>query len=90
MSSTRHKEERVSIRLDARQKYLIDQAALALGTTRSGFVLSNAIEAAGKVVNQQQGIRLSQRDWERFKEIVASDADPSPAVLRAAERYRER
>ena len=90
MKSTRHKEERVSIRLDARQKFLIDQAALMLGTTRSGFVLSNAIEAAGKVVNQQPGIQLSQRDWEEFNKIIASDAEPTPTALKAAERYRKR
>ena len=89
METARHKEERISIRLDANQKSIIDQAALIAGVNRSSFMLMNAIEAATKIVEQQQQIKLSQRDWNKFVELVASDTEPTPAAVKAAKRYKK-
>lgn len=88
MEAAKHKEERISIRLSADQKLLIDRAAQALGLSISSFILSNAVEAANQVAGQQY-IELSERDWDRFMEIISLDAEPAPAAVRTAERYKK-
>jgi len=88
MEAVRRKDDRVSIRLEARQKSVIDRAARLTGVSRSGFMLANAVDAAARVVEQQSRIELSERDWARFIELVSSDAEPTPAARQAAERYR--
>lgn len=88
MEAIRHKEERISIRLDAYQKSVIDAAAEALGISISSFVLSNVLEAASKVVERQHQIRLSESAWKQFVSLVAADTEPTPAALSAAERYK--
>lgn len=88
MEAARHKEERISIRLDALQKSVIDAAAEALGISISSFVLSNVLEAANRVVERQHQIQLSDRAWNEFVSLVAADAEPTPAAAKAAKRYR--
>ncbi len=88
MEALRHKEERISIRLDAYQKSVIDAAAEALGISLSSFVLSHVLEAASKVVERQHQIQLSENAWKQFVRLIAVDIEPTPAALKAAERYR--
>lgn len=88
MKVARHKEGRISIRLDVSQKSVIGEAASILGTSLSSFVLSNAVEAATRVIEQQSSIRLSERDWNKFLEIVSSDVEPTEAAKGAAESFR--
>ena len=88
MEAVKHKEERISIRLNAHQKSVIDAAAETLGISISSFVLSNVLEAANKIVEQQHQIRLSERDWNEFTSLISGDTEPTPAAIKAAERYR--
>ena len=88
MEAIRYKEDRISIRLNAQQKSVIDAAAEALGTTISSFVLSNALEAASRVVEQQHQIKLSERAWNQFLSLVAADFEPTETALKAAKRYK--
>ena len=88
MEAVRYKEERISIRLDAHQKSVIDAAAETLGVSRSSFILINVLEAANRIVEQQHHIQLSERAWNEFTSLIAANTEPTPAVLKAAERYR--
>jgi len=88
METVRHKEERISIRLSAHQKSVIDAAAESLGISISSFILSNVLEAANKIIERQHQIQLSERDWNRFTSLVSGDIEPTSAAMNAAERYR--
>lgn len=88
MEAVKYKEERISIRLNAHQKSVIDAAAETLGISVSSFVLSNILEAASRIVEQRAQIRLSERDWNEFTDIITGDIEPTPAATIAAERYR--
>lgn len=90
MDVAKHKDDRVSIRLDAEQKAIIDRAAGIIGTSRSSFVLSNAVEAAAKVIEQRNQIVLSERGWDAFCSLVTEDSEPSQAAVAAARTYRGR
>ena len=87
MEALRHKEERISIRLDAYQKSVIDAAAEALGISLSSFVLSHVLEAASKVVERQRQIQLSETPGNSWSRLIAVDIDRHLG-LKAAERYR--
>ena len=88
METVKNKSDRLSVRLNTDQKLLIDQAAQALGVSTSGFVLSYALEAANTIIAQRNRIELSERDWNRFLEIISEDAEPTPAAIEAAKRYK--
>jgi uncharacterized protein (DUF1778 family) len=88
MDAVKGKNDRLSVRLNADQKMLLDQAAQAVGVSTSGFVLSYALEAANTIIGQQHRIELSERDWSRFLEIIQSDEEPTPAAVEAAKRYK--
>jgi uncharacterized protein (DUF1778 family) len=88
MEVVRHKEERISIRLDARQKSVIDAAAETLGISLSSFVLSNVLEAANRIVEHQHQIQLSEHAWKQFVSLISADTHPTPAATEAAARYK--
>jgi uncharacterized protein (DUF1778 family) len=67
---------RINLRTSPEAKALIERAAALIGTTVSGFMLQNAYEAAQRVVNDNEMIMLSQRDFEAF--IVACENPPEP------------
>jgi uncharacterized protein (DUF1778 family) len=52
------------------------------------FVVNSAVEAANKTVEEQEIIRLSQRDRTALIEALLNPPEPSPRLRRAAERYR--
>jgi uncharacterized protein (DUF1778 family) len=75
------KEERLNIRLSARQKTVLAQAAQVRHTTVSDFVLETAVQAAEQLIAEQSHFRLPEADWKAFCEIL--DAPPKPiAALR--------
>lgn len=88
MEVVKLKEERISIRLNADQKSLIDEAAEALGVSVSSFVLSNVLDAANRIVDQKHKIELSERAWMEFTNLISGDLEPTYAAISAAERYR--
>lgn len=88
MEVVKLKEERISIRLNADQKSLIDEAAEALGVSVSSFVLSNVLDAANRIVDQKHKIELGERAWMEFINLISGDLEPTPAATNAAERYR--
>jgi uncharacterized protein (DUF1778 family) len=81
------KEARLNIRCDERTRALLDRAAGYTHVTLSEFVLSRAVRAAEAVVQANESMRLSQEDFRAFLDALDAPAEPSPALLRAAERH---
>jgi uncharacterized protein (DUF1778 family) len=66
-----------SFRIDERTVGLIDQAAEAIGQTRTEFVLASARERATDVLLDQTLFRLSAADWEAFSAALDEPAAPN-------------
>jgi len=81
-------DARLNFRLNARQKKLIDQAALVSGQSTSDFATSTLLEKARRVV--EHTTVLSNRDRDLFLAMLESDSGPNAALLAAAKRYKER
>jgi uncharacterized protein (DUF1778 family) len=66
-----------SFRIDEKTVGLIDQAAEAIGQTRTEFVLASARERATHVLLDQTLFRLSAADWEAFSAALDEPAAPN-------------
>lgn len=78
---------RLDVRLDSRNKRMIEEAAGLLGQSLSAFTVSTLVREAESVVEQFGLIRLSDRDRDAF--LAALDKPPKPNVRlrRAARRH---
>ena len=82
------KRERLHVRLDLTVRHKIEQAAHYLNKTPSEFVLSQAVAAADKVIAaQQHALVLSDADWARFCDALATPPKPARKLVNAARRY---
>jgi len=80
------KTERLDMRLSTEHKELLEQAAAITGQPVTAFAISNLLTRAREIIEQHSRTVLSRADWERFQTILASDDEPSPALMKAAER----
>jgi uncharacterized protein (DUF1778 family) len=83
------KDNRLNIRCDERTRRLLDRAAGYSRVSLSEFVLSKAVEAAERVVQEQESITLRTDDFQAFLAALDAPGEPSPALRRAFERHAE-
>ena len=81
---------RLDFRLNVEAKEIIEQAAFVSGKTVSEFAVSTLLESAQEILDQQQTIRMSNRDFDAFLEAIEADLEPGEALKQAAERYKQR
>ncbi len=77
------------LRLDAKTKRKLEQAAAYEETSVTDFVLANAAAAAVRVINSREKITLSVKEWDVFYDALVNPPEPNEK-LEAARRYRER
>ena len=78
--------ERLDFRLSEEHKELLERAAAITGQPLTSFAVSHLLQKARDVIEQHDRTVLNRADWERFLEILDSDEEPSPALIKAAER----
>lgn len=83
------KTERIEARLNSEQKDLFIQAAALEGKSLSDFMVSNAYEAAKRIVQENEILALTIRDRELLVKSLLEDESPNPRLQRAVERYRK-
>ena len=67
----------INIRATRHQRDLIDQAAQALGTTRSDFMIESAYREATQVLLDRTFFHLDDLEFERFLALL--DTPPLPS-----------
>ena len=83
--ATRATTSRLGFRIPLNTMRRIEQAAAILGQTVSNFAKESLVERAQTVIDEYAVLRLSDRDRDRFLQML--DADPAPnAALVAATR----
>jgi uncharacterized protein (DUF1778 family) len=82
IASTARLEARVSPDVHA----LIKRAAELQGRTITDFVVSTAQEAAQRVIEQTEILRLSLADQHAFAEALLAPPEPNEALKRAFQR----
>lgn len=79
MNAKDMKNARVDIKTTRAAKVILEQAANAMGTTLSAFLIDSAMTRARKIITQSQMITLTHREAERF---VAALENPPKANTR--------
>jgi uncharacterized protein (DUF1778 family) len=80
---------RLEARLPPEVMTRLKRAAEIQGRTLTDFVVAAADEAACRTIEQTDIIRLSVGDQRQIAEAILNPPEPTPALIRAAKRYRE-
>lgn len=80
------KTERLDFRLSTEHKELLERAAAITGQPVTSFAVSHLLQRAREVIEQHDRTVLNREDWDLFLEVLDSDDEPSPALLKVAER----
>jgi uncharacterized protein (DUF1778 family) len=93
-SSTAPLERTRSARLEARigseQKAILQQAAELSGRTLSEFVVASAQEAAARIIQEHEAMRLSRAEQIAFVSALLDPPQPSARLRQAASDFRKR
>jgi uncharacterized protein (DUF1778 family) len=79
---------RLEARMTTDQKALLQHAAALSGRSLSEFVLASAQEAAAKVIQEHETIRLSRSEQVAFVTALLEPRKPNARLRRAAQKYR--
>lgn len=74
------RRETINLRASCRQKALIDQAARALGRSRSDFVLDTVCREAEAVLLDRKYFLLSEEDFEMFNSLLDKPPRDNPEL----------
>jgi uncharacterized protein (DUF1778 family) len=85
---TKTRGARLEARISSEQKVLFQQAAMLSTRTLSEFVVASAQEAAVRIIEQHETIRLSREEQIRFVSTLLNPPEPSERLRRAGEQYR--
>jgi uncharacterized protein (DUF1778 family) len=89
-SLTPHPESaRLNCRISATIKQRAEEAAQLLGQSITAFTEAALAEKSREVLEQNEKITLSQRDFDKFVAAINEPPVPTPALARAMRRYEE-
>lgn len=89
VSKTRPVRDRLNCRIDGRIKARAEEAAQVLGQDLTAFTETALDEKAQEVLAREERIVLSERDFERFVEIINNPKPPTPALIAARRAYQQ-
>jgi uncharacterized protein (DUF1778 family) len=81
---------RLEARVTAEQKAQLQRAADLAGRSLSDFLLSSAQEAAHRLLQEHEAIRMSREGQIAFVSALLAPKKPNVRLQRAAASYRER
>jgi uncharacterized protein (DUF1778 family) len=81
---------RLEARISPAQKSVLQRAAALSGRTLSEFVVASAQEAASKVIEDHESIRLSRAEQTAFVKSLLAPPAPGSALRKAAAAYKKR
>ena len=80
---------RLEARMTTDQKALLQHAAALSGRTLSEFVVASAQEAAARVIQEHETIRLSRTEQVAFVTALLKPRAPNASLRKAAQKYRQ-
>jgi uncharacterized protein (DUF1778 family) len=86
-ATTKARDERLEARVSRNQKELFKRAAELQGRTLTDFVVASVQDAAMRVIEQTQTIRLNTDDSRAFAEALLNPREPNARLKAAAQRY---
>ncbi|BBO80285.1 DUF1778 domain-containing protein [Desulfosarcina ovata] len=84
------KKERINLRLKSNAKHLIERAAGLEGVTISHFILSSALERAGKTVRSHEKMILNAKNSKAFLDALDAPIHFNSRLSIALEEHDKR
>ena len=81
---------RLEARVSSDQKDFFQRAATLTGRTLSELVIDSTQEAAAKIVQEHEVIRLSREEQVAFVNALLTDAEPGGRIKQAVLDYRQK
>jgi uncharacterized protein (DUF1778 family) len=81
---------RLEARVSRDQKDLFQRAATLTGRTLSELVIDSTQEAAAKIVQEHEVIRLSREDQIAFISALLEPSEPGARLRKAVQSYRQK
>jgi uncharacterized protein (DUF1778 family) len=83
------KQDRIGARVPHEVYETLCRAAELTGATVNQFLVQSALKEAQAVIEREQLIRLSSRDWNWLLELMENPAKPNATLQAAIGRYQE-
>jgi len=80
---------RLEARISIEQKTMLQQAAALSGRTLSEFVVASAQEAASRIIQEHESVRLSRAEQIAFVSALLNPPAPNARLRKAAAAYRK-
>ena len=80
---------RLEARISGEQKAMLQQAAALSGRTLSEFVVASAQEAATRVIQEHETVRLNRSEQIAFVTALLDPTEPNARLRQAAAAYRQ-
>lgn len=89
-TSDKTRNARLEARVSSDQKNLFQRAAVLSGRTLSEFVIDSTQEAAARIVQEHELIRLSREEQLAFVSALLNPPEPGARLRKAVEAYRQK
>ena len=87
---SRAPKSRIEIRVDSKQKTLLEQAAALTGASLSSFMLSTCIEDAMRLLDEHHTTTLSNEAFDQLLDLLAHPPEPNEALIRLLKKHNLR
>jgi uncharacterized protein (DUF1778 family) len=81
---------RLEARISPSQKSVLQRAAALSGRTLSEFVVASAQEAASRVIQEHESIRLTRAEQTAFVKVLLAPPAAGASLRKAAAAYKRR
>lgn len=89
MNDMTTKQNRINIYCDKQTHKLLDKAAAHSHISLSEFVLTHARASAEQIVQAQESINLTEKDFQAFLAALDTPLEPNAALYLAFQRHAE-
>ena len=86
--TTTQKSDRIYLRTTRQQKDVLQKAAGLRRQQTTEFVLNASLAAAEAVLENEEQLLLSERDFAHFVQLIENPPAPTPALRVAMSEYR--
>jgi uncharacterized protein (DUF1778 family) len=83
------KQDRIGARVPHEVYETLCRAAELSGATINQFLVQSALKEAQAVIEREQVIRLSARDWDWMLNLLDNPPEPNAKLKAATERYQK-
>lgn len=89
MATATAKQDRIGARVPREVYKTLRRAAELSGATVNQFLVQSALKEAQAVIEREQVIRLSARDWNWLLDLMENPPKPTPKLKAAMKRYQK-